>query len=370
MTSDYEQYVSDVSDDIRTCIEGMGCQPIIFVGSGLTQRYRNGPSWEKLLFQLSEKCPEIDKKFAYYKQKYDDLIDIGSVFADKFNDWAWGTGEDSFPAELFEANNTRDIYLKYKISELFEQLINETTSSLNEELESEINLLKKIHPHSVITTNYDRFLEEIFPDYEPIIGQKILYSNHASIGEIFKIHGCSSEPKSIIVTREDYDKFSKKKKYLSAKLLAYFAEHPLIFIGYSAEDPNIQAILSDVDEILSENGELIPNIYILEWSESLNLLEYPRRERLISVFDNKSVRIKSIVASDFSWVFKAFGANEALENVNPKLLRSLIARTYQLVRSDIPKNPIQLDYAFLAHVLEADGEFAKLYGITNASEGV
>ena len=63
-------------------------------------------------------------------------------------------------------------------------------------LQEEIELLKMIHPHSVITTNYDQFLEKVFPDYEVVVGQKILRSNNASIGEIFKIHGCSSLPKS------------------------------------------------------------------------------------------------------------------------------------------------------------------------------
>ncbi|WP_202020915.1 SIR2 family protein [Pseudomonas sp. ADAK18] len=79
----------------------------------------------------------------------------------------------------------------------------------------------------MITTNYDQLLEECFPEYETIVGQKILYADHSSIGEIFKIHGCASHPESIVLTRADYDEFVKRKKYLSAKLLAFFAEHPL-----------------------------------------------------------------------------------------------------------------------------------------------
>ncbi|WP_122454547.1 SIR2 family protein [Pseudomonas viridiflava] len=363
--SDYEKYKDDVTDDIKTCIEAMGCQPILFVGSGLTKRYLDGPNWEELLHSLSEICPEIDKKFAYYLQRYPNLVDIGTVFSEKFNDWAWSGGEDQFPADLFGSGNESDIYFKYTVCEVFKRLLNETATTGNEEIE----LLKKIHPHSIITTNYDCLLESIFPKFTPVIGQQILYANHSSIGEIFKIHGCASDARSIVITREDYDNFLKKKKYLSAKMLAFFAEHPLIFIGYSAEDPNVRAILSDIDEILSESGALIPNIYHLEWSRK-EVSDYPRRERLISVSENKSIRIKSIVAHDYSWVYKAFGANQALENVNPKLLRALLARTYELVRSDIPKNPIQVDYTVLANVSESDGALAKLYGIANTSDGL
>ncbi|EBO6881423.1 SIR2 family protein, partial [Salmonella enterica] len=269
-------------------------------------------------------------------------------------------------AELFEAGNEPSIYFKYKISSVFNSLLQEKEIVNN----NEIDLLRKIHPHSIITTNYDKLLESIYPEFTPIIGQKILYANHGSIGEILKIHGCCSNPKSIIINRDDYDDFIKKKKYLSAKLLTFFAEHPLLFIGYSAEDSNIKNILSDIDELLSENGDVIPNIYILEWTDKQNENEYPRRERLIQVSANKSIRIKSIVANDFSWVFSAFGANRALDNINPKLLRALLARTYDLVRTDIPRNPVQVDYRVLSSISESEGELAKLYGIATSSDGM
>jgi len=366
MTNRYQNYIDDISDDIKTCIEGMGCQPILFIGSGLTKRYINGPSWEELLCKLAEDCPNIDKRFAYYRQRFPELIDIGSAFSDAYNEWAWGEGESEFPSELFEQGNNPNIYFKNKIANIFNSLTESEVDLTNREIE----LLRKIHPHSIITTNYDKLLELIYPEFTPIIGQKILYANHGSIGEILKIHGCCSEPDSIIITREDYDCFIKKKKYLSAKLLTFFAEHPLLFIGYSAEDTNIKNILSDIDELLSENGELIPNIYILEWSRTQNDTDYPRRERVIQVSESKSIRIKSIEANDFSWVFSAFGANSALDNINPKLLRALLARTYDLVRSDIPRNPVQVDYRVLSNVSQSEGELAKLYGIANSSDGM
>ena len=62
------------------------------------------------------------------------------------------------------------------------------------------------------------------------------------------MHGCVTDPVSLVFTQGNYDQFIRKKKYLSAKLLTYFSEHPLIFVGYGAGDPNIKAILSDIDE--------------------------------------------------------------------------------------------------------------------------
>lgn len=46
-----------------------------------------------------------------------------------------------------------------------------------------------------------------------------------------KIHGSSHEVESIVITNEDYVDFYKRKKYISAKLLTYFAEHPLFSLG-------------------------------------------------------------------------------------------------------------------------------------------
>ncbi|MDD2001986.1 SIR2 family protein [Pseudomonas putida] len=366
MTRNYVKYIEEVTEDIKTCIGDMACQPILFVGSGFTKRYLNGPNWEELLKELALRCPEITRQFAYYKQRYPDFVDIGTEFSEKYNDWAWGAGQDQFPQELFDEASSPQVYIKHTVAQLFRELL----ATSEQKLADEVELLKKIRPHSVITTNYDELLEGLFPEYEAIIGQKILYANHSSIGEIFKIHGCASQPESIVLTRADYDEFVRRKKYLSAKLLAFFAEHPLVFIGYRAEDPNIKAILADIDEILSEEGKLIPNIYILEWDDRDLTDEYPRRERLIPVSDHRSVIIKSVVANDFSWVYSAFGANEALKNVNPRLLRALLARTYQLVRTDIPRNPIQVDYRVLANVTEADGELAKLYGIADGADGL
>ncbi len=53
MNNEYETYVKEMSDDISTCLDSMGVQPILFIGSGLSQRYCEGPSWDSLLNILS-----------------------------------------------------------------------------------------------------------------------------------------------------------------------------------------------------------------------------------------------------------------------------------------------------------------------------
>jgi hypothetical protein len=151
-------------------------------------------------------------------------------------------------------------------------------------------------------------------------------------------------------------------------LLTFFNEHPLLFIGYSASDPNIRSILSDIDEALPEKGGVIPNVYILEWNDKLADDSSPARDKLIATEEDRSIRVKLIEASDFGWVFDAFAANPVLNDVNPRVLRALIARSYNLVRHDIPTMTIEADFKMLNQAVEDSNSFAKLFGVANISD--
>jgi hypothetical protein len=93
----------------------------------------------------------------------------------------------------------------------------------------------------------------------------------------------------------------------------------------------------------------------------------PPREKLIGIEDGRSVRIKSIETDDFRWVFDAFGANQPLNAVSPKVLRALLHRSYDLVRHDIPRKTVQADFEMLERAVSNGVDFAKLFGITTIS---
>lgn len=221
----------------------------------------------------------------------------------------------------------------------------------------------------IVTTNYDEVIEPLFPGYERVISQQILRKPFLAIGEIFKIHGCISCPESIVINEADYVRFEEDHKYLSAKLLTYFIEHPLVFIGYRANDPNIKKILSDVDRMVrAQEYELVPNIYILEWDPDQNEASYPPRDKVLAVTADRNIRIKSITAASFEWVFKAFGQAGNLAKVDTKLLRALMARAVDLVRSDIPKKQVEIDFKMLEHAVETGENFANLFGVTSIGD--
>ncbi|WP_175714428.1 SIR2 family protein [Burkholderia ambifaria] len=363
MPMDYAQYREEVREDIANVLKLAGCQPILFVGSGFSRRYADAPNWDELLKELAENCPKVDHPYAYYKQKFQDQPRIASMFAEAYREWAWDEGRANFPPEYFNEAFPTEVFLKHATAAMLHNL-----KPVHAGLKAELKALQAINPHAIVTTNYDELLEPLFPQYEAVVGQTILKQPYLSIGEIFKIHGSVADPLSLVLTHGDYEAFETDKKYLSAKLLTYFAEHPLLFIGYGASDPNIRSVLYDVDRMIRADFALIPNIYILEWDPAIDENSYPARDRVLAVGENREIRIKSISASSFEWVYEAFSSGGALEKVNMKLLRSLLARTIDLVRKDVPTKKVEIDFQTLEHKLQEGEGVATLLGITTIGD--
>jgi SIR2-like domain len=366
----WQTYVSKTKEDIETTLQELSCQPILFIGSGLSMRYFQAPTWDGLLKHMAELCPEIDKDFAYYKQCHHENPQIAELFVAKFMDWAWSKqGRGLFSQELFSEKTPKSAFFKEQVANYLKSITPTTIESVADaRLRNELEALRNIRPHAIITTNYDTFLETIFPDYQPIIGEQILRGRQDSIGEIFKIHGCITQPEGLVITESDYQDYAQKKKYLSAKLLTYFIEHPLVFLGYSANDKNIRGILSDIDVILSGQNKLIDNIYIINWKTPPDLFDELKSEELIPIENNKSVRIKNIASDDFEWIYKAFTPVAPMERVSIKTLRSLVARSQKLFRCDIPRNTVEVDFNILSDREQSDEAFAKVFGVSILSE--
>jgi len=365
----YTEYIKQRTESVRDCLSELGCQPIVFAGAGLSKRYINGPSWIELLETVARLNPRVKDSIAFLYQKYGNFLEVGEQLVPDFHAWAWAEGKSYFDTSLFSPSIQPSDFIKYFVADYIAGITPADLSGLTSAtLMREIEQLKGIRPHSVITTNYDTLCETIYPDYTRIVGQKIIRAPGISVGEIFKIHGCVTDYKEIVLTTSDYGSWTNKKKYLSAKLLTYFLEHPVLIVGYGAQDPNVLAILRDIDEILASPGSLVSNIFYLIYDDKIAKSSTPPSDMLLDLGNGSSMRVNAIHANDFSWVYKAFEANSSLENVNPRLLRALLARTYELVRHDIPRMGLQVDFATLEQAVASDGSLPKLLGITGLNE--
>lgn len=113
---------------------------------------------------------------------------------------------------------------------------------------------------------------------------------------------------------------------------------------------------------------LIPNIYILQWDENQNADSYLPREHVLEVGDGINVRIKSITANSFKWIYEAFGSGGTMEKVDLKALRALMARMVNLIRTDIPTKNVQINYEALEQAISDGESFANLFGVSNLSD--
>jgi hypothetical protein len=116
------------------------------------------------------------------------------------------------------------------------------------------------------------------------------------------------------------------------------------------------------------NFQLVPNIYILEWDPNVSESSYPVRDKVLSVAEDTNIRVKSVTAKSFEWVFKAFGQAGDIEKINTKLLRSLMARAVELVRSNVPKRHVEIDFKTLDHAVSSGETFARLFGVTSITD--
>jgi SIR2-like protein len=104
--------------------------------------------------------------------------------------------------------------------------------------------LSALHPDVVITTNWDRLIEEsmrragsrfrvIYRDehlatYEP--------RQHAAV---LKLHGTIEDPSSLVYRKSQYDRYWADRPLLSAFLTSLAATHSILFLGYGFGDPNV-----------------------------------------------------------------------------------------------------------------------------------
>ncbi|MFD7008084.1 SIR2 family protein [Rhodococcus jostii] len=301
--------------------------PILFVGSGISRRYLNAPDWRTLLAELAGLTRF---EYGYYKSSTNDQPSkMAEMLVDPLHDRIWSESEEPFRKEHIDSLVNRDSALKIYAAEQVRGVCSNRTAE--PVLLEEIGLLEECKENidAVITTNYDRFMEEIFPDYRVFTGQdELLLNETAGVGEIYKVHGSVDDPNTIVFTEADYRAFRERNSYLVAKLLTFFAEHPIVFLGYSLDDPNIQDILHSLRSCLTGKNlsVLRDKLIFVEWSPAVS--SPTMTDSYVSV-DTVPIPVKLITASDFRPIFKA------LRNVEPKvpkrILRQIQEKLYRII---------------------------------------
>jgi hypothetical protein len=285
--------------------------PVLFIGTGVSLRYLNNSyTWDSLLKKIAFELKGSREFYLDIKSQCEnegsyDYTKIATLLEFEFNAHLQNDRSGKFKEvnDVFYEQMDLGIKLsrlKVYISMLFKDL------SYKEEYREEINELKRIRKNigSVITTNYDGFVESIF-GFNPLVGNDILLSN--PYGSVYKIHGCHSNPSKIIITEDDYSKFDDKYELIRAQLLSIFIHNPIIFIGYSISDENIKSLLTTIFTYVepnSDEAEKIRNNFLLVEYEK-NSISNNICEHDIDIKGISTIRINKIKTDNFIAIYKA-----------------------------------------------------------------
>jgi hypothetical protein len=313
----------------------IGTAPFLFVGSGLSRRYIELEAWEQLLRRFVDGLPQ---PFAYYfGQAERNLPRTASLLSEAFYDVWWNDPRFQKSRESFiDQIQDRASCLKYEISQYM--AAKKYGSGENSDLDAEVELLKKVTVDGIITTNWDTLIESLFPEFEVFIGQEqILFSTSQGIAEIYKIHGCSTEPNSLVLTASDYEDFNRRNPYLAAKLLTIFVEHPVIFIGYSLSDENVTDVLKQIASCLTTENihKLTDRLLFLQRADPDKGDSF---ESSVVQVGGYTLPVTIIRTNDFSQVYRPLGT--AKRRFSARLLRKMKEHIYELVKSNDPKSKL------------------------------
>lgn len=314
--------------------------PFLFAGAGITRRYYGLPNWEGLLQHFAAQISSDPFAYVSYKSEAQNtecaqgvLPKVASLIQKDY-DRKWYTNPEmrSQSSDVLLAVERGVSPFKAEIAAFVKGKEN-VLPEYAEEIRKLKNISKK-NIAGIITTNYDSFFEKLFEDYKAIVGQdELIFSSVLGVAEVYKIHGSISRPDSIVINEQDYQVFNDKGKYLAAKLMTIFMEYPIIFIGYSLSDINVQNILKDILACLPDDkvDKLQERFVFVEYSP--NTVEYEIAAHSM-VIGNRVLKMTEIVLSDFGILYEALAAKSA--GCPIKLLRRFKDEIYTYVLTNKP----------------------------------
>jgi hypothetical protein len=368
MTSAQAEEVGTPAETFSAELAAHSALPYLFLGSGVSRRYLGLPDWPGLLRRFAT---AIDEDFDYhFATANGDLPKTASAIATQFhrhwwNDAAYEDQREKFKSEVRDEEGGLKVAVASYIQN-HQKLAPGTPGVDDPTLSEEIEKLRRVSVDGVITTNYDSLTDDLFPTFKPYVGQDdLLLSDAQFIAETYKIHGSVDDPASLVLTAADYELFDRRNHYLTAKLLTIFAEHPVIFVGYSITDEYIGQTLDDIATAVGPDrlDELGHRIYFVEWNSDPATAVSVERTSIVRA--NARLPITRIETHELGWVWDAISS---LERPFPAaVLRELRKHVFDLVTHPDPE---QTREAVRAIPIDDDsaGDLRVVFGVGTFSE--
>lgn len=256
---------------------------VIFVGSGVSAN-SNIPTWGQLIKSMSASLGGSGSEGCISQSDY---LNIAEYFY------------------LADESPNHQNYYQY------------ISNKIGGEFESNIinDIIFKILPHHIITTNYDHLLEnsnEINSTLYSVIKKDDDLLKNISEHYIIKMHGDIDDPKTIVLKESDYLNYEYTHTLISTYIKSLLIDHTFLFIGYSLNDYNLKLIISWINhfcEIYDISKR--PNNYIV--------LDKPTYE-----YEKKKLKSSNIYVIDSKEAAGDFYKESSLESQIGKNLFSLL----------------------------------------------
>ena len=288
--------------------------PFLFIGSGFTRHYLGTPDWKGM---LSRFAPKHINQY-YSTEGTDNLPSIASAIAKDINTDFWKLPDD----DAFKIENQD----------------------------------KAINQSSIFKIKIAQYLKEL--SLKDFPKQELFFAPTFGMSEIYKIHGCISRPESLVLTEEDYNDFNNRNTYLAAKLITIFVEHPIIFLGYSIADNNIQAILRSVVSCFQKDNlqRLQHNLIFVEWNPN-EKADFKIDNYGITLEQGTILPVTRINTHDFKPVYECLSYFE--RSIPANLLREYKKQFYNIV---VSQNPEKTLYALPDTKIDGNPDIQVVYG--------
>ena len=284
---------------LRTALNSGEC--VLFVGAGIGYNSKDkagihAPTGKELAIEMNR----------HFKLNFDGIDDLTKI------------------SQIVESRYSRldlDQFVKRRLADL--------------EPDNSMLWIPKVRWKAIYTTNYDDCLEKAYslcgsPTQEPVsiscTSEFHGFDNTYQV-PILHIHGSfvSSMNSTIIITSDDYTKYNDKRKMLFNSLRLHLMNSNILYVGYSNNDSNWNAVYSDVA------NEYFPSPMPYSY----------RIDPYVSAIDEEILKSKNI--ETIKCTFSEFVENATIEiDANTPyrgLSSSIKSRLPQILHEAFDKNP-------------------------------
>ncbi len=332
---------------LEDIISKFNTTPVLFIGSGMSRRYLSLPDWKGLLEHFARVIKDDIFTYRAYESnakvlecKAGIMPKIAELIQKDF-DLKWFTDpmiRTVNDEALVQIKNNGLSPFKAEIAAFIKR-----STIIDPNYLEEINKLAQISEKSiagVITTNYDSLLEDELQGFTKYVGQnQLIFSAIQGIAEIYKIHGSVENPDSIVINESDYVKFDGNSAYLAAKLMTIFMEYPIIFMGYSISDVNVQNIIKSIVNCLDkEQIKMLEDRFVfVEYKKGMIGVEVSPFTIMV---DNKPLGMRKVMLADFMLLYRAMENKKAKLPV--KILRRFKQELYDYTITNMPTTNLRV----------------------------